>query len=74
LLGIRRNFTIRILGLALVTGVLIYFLAVISNWLRLHIRVTAFGAAGAIGTVDEYVMRLFPVKIDPAIPGGFTAS
>ena len=74
LLSIRRIFTIRILRLVLVTGVLIYFLAIISNWLRLHIRVTVFSAAGAIRLVDEHVMRLFPVKIDPAIPGGFTAS
>jgi hypothetical protein len=74
LLCIRRNFTIRILRLALITGVLIYFLAAISDWLRLHIRVTVFGAAGAVGLVDEYVMRLLPAKIDPAIPAGFTAS
>jgi hypothetical protein len=33
LLCIRRNFTIRILRLALITGVLIYFLAAISDWL-----------------------------------------
>jgi hypothetical protein len=26
--------------------------------------------AGTIGVIDEYVMRLLPVKIDPAIPGG----
>jgi hypothetical protein len=74
LLCIRRNFTIRILRLALITGVLIYFLATISDWLRLHIRVTVFLSAATIGLVDEYVMRLLPAKIDPAIPGGFTAS
>jgi hypothetical protein len=65
LLCIRRNFTIRILRLALNTGILINLLAVISDWLRLHIRVTVFLSAATIGLVDEYVMRLLPAKIDP---------
>ena len=34
----------------------------------------SFVTAGTIGLIDEYVMRLLPAKIDPAIPGGFTAS
>lgn len=74
LLCVRRNFTIRILRLALITGALFYFLAGISDWLRHHVNVTVFVTAGTIGLIDEYVMRLLPAKIDPAIPGGFTAS
>jgi hypothetical protein len=61
------------LRLALITGALFYFLAGISDWLRHHINVGIFIAAGTIGVIDEYVMRLLPAKIDPAVPGGFVA-
>jgi hypothetical protein len=35
--------------------------------------VGVFITAGTIGVIDEYVMRLLPAEIDPAIPGGFIA-
>jgi hypothetical protein len=73
LLRARRNFTIRILRLALITGALCYFLAGISDWLRHHIPVGVFITAVTIGVIDEYVMRLLPAEIDPAIPGGLIA-
>jgi len=70
LLRLRRNFTIRILRLALIVGALFYFVPGILSWLRHYIPVVFSMTAGTIGVIDEYVMRLLPVKIDPAIPGG----
>jgi hypothetical protein len=74
LLRVRRNFTIRVFRLALITAVLFYLLASISDWFREHIHATIFITAGTIGFLDECVMRLLPAKIEPAAPGGFIAS
>jgi hypothetical protein len=74
LLRVRRNFTIRILRLVLITAALLYLLAGISDWFRQHIHVSFFVTAGTIGFIDECVMRLLPAKIEPAVPGGFAVS
>lgn len=74
LLRVRRNYTVRVLRLALITPVLLYLLAAVSAWLRLHLRIGIFVTAGTIGLIDEYVMRLLPAEIEPAVPGGFIAS
>jgi hypothetical protein len=74
LLRVRRNYTIRILRLALITAVLFYLLTEVSDWLKQHLRIGIFVTAGTIGLIDEYVMRLLPAKIEPAAQGGFTAS
>jgi hypothetical protein len=74
LLRVRRNFTIRILRLVLITGGMFYFLGGVSAWLRQHLHFSLFITAGTIGVADEYVMRLFPATIESALPGGFIAS
>ena len=74
LLRIRRNFTIRILRLVLITGILIFLAARVSAWLSLHLRVGVIVAGTTIGAIDEYVMRLLPAEIESATPGGFATS
>ncbi len=74
LLRIRKNYTIRILRLALITAVLLYLVVEISDWFRQHLGIGIFVTGGTIGLIDEYVMRLLPAKVEPAVPGGFTAS
>jgi hypothetical protein len=74
LLRIRRNYLIRVLRLVLVSAVVFYLLAKISDWVSQHARIGIFVTAGTIGLIDEYLMRLLPAKIESAAPGGFTAS
>ena len=74
LLRVRRNYPIRVLRLVLVTAVVFYLLAKISGWVSQHAHISIFVAAGTIGLIDEYLMRLLPAKIESAAPGGFTAS
>ena len=74
LLRVRRNYTARILRLALITPILLYLLAAVSAWLRLHLRISIFVSVATIGLIDEFLMRLLPANIEPAVPGGFIAS
>ena len=74
LIRVRRNYTVRILRLALITPILLYLLAAVSAWLRLHLRISIFVSVASIGLIDEFLMRLLPAKIEPAVPGGFIAS
>jgi hypothetical protein len=60
--------------LVVITTALFYILTRISIWFAQHIQVSLFISAGTIGVVDEYLMRLFPVTIESAAPGGFIAS
>lgn len=46
-------------------------LAEISDWFRQHIHLGVFVTGGTIGVIDDYVMRLLPAKIEPAVPSGF---
>ena len=64
----------RILRLVLITSILFYLLMNVSDWLKQHIRIGVFVTGATIGVIDEYVMRLFPAELEPAAPGGFTAS
>ena len=74
LLRVRRNFTMRILRLVLITGALFYLLTKVSHWVGQHTHITIFVSAATMGVIDEYLMRLLPAKIEPAVPGGFTTS
>ena len=73
LLRVRRNYTIRILRLAMIGGLLYFVLSTASVWVRQHFGIGLFISAGMIGLIDESLMRLLPAKIEAAAPGGFTA-
>jgi len=62
------------LRLALITGVMFYFLGGISAWLRQHFHFGIFITAGTIGVADEYAMRLFPAQLSPLYLAVFIAS
>jgi hypothetical protein len=49
-------------------------LAAVSAWLRLHLRISIFVSVATIGLIDEFLMRLLPANIEPAVQGGFIAS
>ena len=74
LLRVRRNFPMRILRLALTVPVLMWVLVEISDWFKLHLHLTFAFSAASIGAMDEYVMRLFPVNIEPGASGGLGVS
>jgi hypothetical protein len=63
-----KNFTIRVLRLALITAVLFYLLASISDWFGEHIHATILLTAGTMGFFDECVMRLLPARLNLRYP------
>jgi hypothetical protein len=74
LLRVRRNFTIRILRLVVITVALVFLVEPTLHWLREHIGLGIFVTGGTSGVTDEYVMRLLPTRIESATPGGFATS
>lgn len=72
LLRVHRNYGARILRLAAITAVIFYLLLSVSSWIRVHRSITLGVNLVVVGTVDEYLMRFLPAKLEPA--GGFTAS
>jgi len=74
LLRVRRNYIVRVFRLALLTAAFCYLIAQISTWFRFHLKLGVFASIGTVAVIDEYVMRLMPAQIEPAMPGSITAS
>jgi hypothetical protein len=71
----RRNYTLRILGAALIAGILFCMVTEVSNWAKAALTdLTIVVTAAAVGLIGEEVMRLFPATMEPAMQGGSSAS
>jgi len=70
LVRVRRNYGARILRLVAITAAIFYLLFYVSSWVRVHRGISLSVNLIAVGTIDEYAMRLLPAKLEPASPGG----